>query len=63
MTTLLNDDYDFLPSTLNGSTLIEHIELAGIERENTIRRGKLPLNMGFYSDHRAIFTDLETKKN
>ena len=49
-----------LPSTITGKKVIDHIELLGIDTTTVVRRGQLPHGIGFDTDHRAMYIDLDT---
>ena len=59
MTPLLNETYYWLPSTKLGSELIDQIEVYGVETDTIVQKGRLPIGVGFNSDHREAYTDLD----
>ena len=47
-----------LQSTNRGSKTIDQILAAGIERNNITQAGHLPFGLGFHTDHRGVFADM-----
>ena len=50
---------DSLQSTNRSSKTIDHILAAGIERNNITQAGHLPFGLGFHTDHRGVFADMD----
>ena len=50
-----------VPSRNTGTTDIDHIDTYGIPKENVVCAGQIPHGIGFDSDHRCIYADLDIK--
>lgn len=61
MHSVLEDKYpeQTLRSVARGSKTIDHILTAGINNGSVGRAGQLPFGLGFSSDHRGMFADLD----
>ena len=63
ITPAMEETYEEMkPSTTNGTKVIDHIELSGVDAMTIFRKGQLPHGMGFATDHRAMFIDLDSKQ-
>ena len=50
-----------LCSMKNGTKTIDHVLTADIPPTHVLRAGPLPFNVGFCSDHRGQFVDLDSR--
>ena len=48
-----------VPSRYAGINVIDHIDTYGIPKENVVCAGQLPHGIGFKSDHRCFYADLD----
>ena len=48
-----------VPSRHTGTTVIDQMDTYGIPKENVVCTGQLPHGIGFDSDHRCIYADLD----
>ena len=55
----LDEEVSVVPSRHTGTTVIDHIDTYGIPEENVVSAGQLPHGIGFDSDHRCIYADLD----
>ena len=54
-----DDDKVMVPSRTGGKRVIDHVDTYGIPKEYMRRAGQVPHGLGFESDHRGIYVDLE----
>ena len=48
-----------VPSRYTGTSVIDHIDMYRIPKENVLCAGQLPHGIGFESDHWCIYADFD----